>query len=105
MRLFHISPTDSIQYLFPEPPDQKIRIEANKTYSIPDENYGYAWPIQAPFGIDHIVAIASTKPFEDLPQTTDVGIYTKENTQTMLTRGIGKQAKTAQATCVFTTVE
>jgi F0F1-type ATP synthase membrane subunit a len=59
-----INSRGEITLLFPNQYHSEHHIQANTTYRIPDDSYGFSFQVQPPFGRDRIYAIASDGPID-----------------------------------------
>ena len=109
LRLLYRDASGNNFQIFPNQYDEYNRITAGKTYTIPDETDNFDFEIQAPFGAELITAFACTEPFGQAGMRNQ-GIITLpgktseiwDNFRGMIVKK--REAKSAEAACVITTV-
>lgn len=63
IRIYHIDVHGTMQLIFPNQFSPSKRLEANRTYSIPDSDDPFSFTLTQPFGTEFIKVVASDKPF------------------------------------------
>jgi hypothetical protein len=105
IKLYHIDVGGNATLIFPNQFHQKNFIEAEKIYEIPDDSYGFAFRLTAPFGAEFIKAVAQTVQFDDLEDSfTALGQASKG----LVTRGMvveQKGVRQAEALISYTIIE
>ncbi len=66
IKMYHIDVNGNMQLIFPNQYHQGNMIKKNTIYTIPDDSYGFAFTLGAPFGTEFIKIIASTEQFADV---------------------------------------
>jgi Domain of unknown function (DUF4384) len=76
IRLFYTDAANETYQIFPNRYHPEGKIRGNVVTRIPEPQDGFFFRIKAPFGIESIMALASTKPLEDLKiETLDAGPF------------------------------
>lgn len=105
IKLYHIDVGGNATLIFPNQFQQKNFIEAEKIYDIPNDSYGFAFRLTAPFGAEFVKAVAQTVQFDDLEDSfTSLGQASKG----LVTRGMvveQKGVRQAEALISYTIVE
>jgi hypothetical protein len=110
--LYHMDSVGQVRLLFPNRYQASNRVNANKTYTIPDETMNFEFQISPPFGSEIVKAVASLQPIEDIEISTgnkdfrDVGIIGDKRIRALV-RAIDiipKQSR-SESTTVITTIE
>lgn len=110
--LYHMDSVGQVRLLFPNRYQASNRVEANKTYTIPDETMNFEFQISPPFGSEIVKAVASFQPIKDVETSVEgevfrgVGRIGDKRIRALL-RAIDiipKQAR-CESTTVITTIE
>lgn len=64
--LYHMDSVGQVRLLFPNRYQASNRVNANKTYTIPDETMNFEFQISPPFGSEIVKAVASLQPIKDV---------------------------------------
>jgi len=87
-KVFHIDIYNQMQLIFPNSVNRNNFIQANQPRTIPDAPVWFR--VQAPFGQDTIIVVASSRQFTNLEETIG-GQPVRLSHEAMLARGIGIQ--------------
>lgn len=83
--LYHMDTSGEVRMLFPNKFHSKNYVEADKTYSIPDDTMNFDFQIDPPFGTEMLKAVASLQPISEL---VAANVSLKNNQESF--RSIGK---------------
>lgn len=110
--LYHMDSVGQVRLLFPNRYRASNRVNANKTYTIPDETMNFEFQISPPFGSEIVKAVASLQPIKDVEISVggevfrDVGRIRDKRIRALV-RAIDiipKQSR-SESTTVITTIE
>ncbi|MBT4286775.1 MAG: DUF4384 domain-containing protein [Desulfobacula sp.] len=113
LNIVDIGTSGNITLLFPNKYHQNSRIDAGKTYKIPDESSDmFAFRVDPPAGIDRVYAIASTRPlnifdtnFRDVEYKTITRGQTRDITTVAAGHAMSNVKLTAASTCIINVIE
>lgn len=115
LTLIDINPRGEATVIFPNDFNKSNRIEAGRVYTIPNDDMGFDFITEPPYGVDILKAIASQEPIISLKEVFDsideLKPFAGIDDPAMLTRGIkveGRKAKPgtwAQAAVRYTIEE
>jgi hypothetical protein len=105
LKIYHIDVNGSMKLIFPNQYHSNNMIKKDTIYTIPDESYGFAFTLGAPFGTEFIKIVACTKQFKEVEDSfKDLGKGSEE----LIERGLSvmqRQAKLKEAMLSYTIIE
>ena len=105
VRLLYRQVDGSVIQIFPNRLGGDERVTAGEVYSMPDVDDTFDFIVQAPFGVEHLIAIAGSTPFPQLPgRNIKGGILLQGTVKDVVQRLTGGRTWYGQAVCTLTTV-
>lgn len=102
VKLYHIDVNGRMQVIFPNRFDSDNFLSAGESHRIGDDSYPFRFRLHAPFGVEHIKAVASTEQFAEIEEDfASVGVATRS----LLARGmsvVAPEAEQAEAEVRYT---
>jgi hypothetical protein len=105
LKMYHIDVKGNMKLIFPNQYHTNNMVKKDMVYTIPDESYGFAFTLGAPFGTEFIKIVACTKQFKDVEESfKDLGKGSGE----LIKRGLSvtqRKAKLKEAMLSYTIIE